>query len=45
MDKMEYDRNLAVLQTKLDEPTLKKFWAKGNEMSVEETIKFALETS
>jgi len=44
MDKMEYDRNLAVLQTNLDERTLKKFWGKGNSMSLEETIRFALET-
>jgi tetratricopeptide (TPR) repeat protein len=43
MDKMEYDRNLAVLQVKLDEHTLKQFWAKGNDMSFEETIKVALE--
>jgi non-specific serine/threonine protein kinase len=43
MDKMEYDRNLAILQAKVDESTLKKFWAKGNGLSLEEAIAFALE--
>ena len=43
MDKMEYDRNLALLHTNLDENTLKKFWTKGNTMSLEQTISFALD--
>ncbi|MGZ9234513.1 MAG: AfsR/SARP family transcriptional regulator [Anaerolineales bacterium] len=45
MDKMEYDRSLAVLRTELDEPSLRKYWTKGNGMSLEETIRYALETS
>jgi predicted ATPase/DNA-binding SARP family transcriptional activator len=45
MDKMEYDRKLAVLQTKLDQHTLKKFWEKGNGMSLEQAIGFALDIS
>ncbi|MGZ9235223.1 MAG: tetratricopeptide repeat protein [Anaerolineales bacterium] len=44
MDKLEYDRNLAVLQARLDESTRKKFWSRGNVMSLEEAIGFALET-
>jgi tetratricopeptide (TPR) repeat protein len=43
MDKLEYDRNLAVLQTNLDERTLKKFWGTGNNLSLEEAIHFALD--
>ena len=43
MDKLEYDRNLAVLQAGLEERILKKSWAKGNAMSLEEAIRFALE--
>ncbi len=43
MDKMEYERNLDVLRGKLDEKTLTKFWAKGKEMSFEQTMAFALE--
>ena len=43
MDKMEYDRNLAVLQANMDPRTLQKFWGKGNGMFLEEAIVFALE--
>jgi hypothetical protein len=38
MDKLEYDRNLAILQAEVDERTLKKCWAKGNAMSLEQAI-------
>ena len=44
MDKMEYDRNLGVLQANLDEHTLQKFWAIGNGMFLEEAIVFALDS-
>jgi hypothetical protein len=43
VDKMEYERNLAVLRAKLDEKTLTKFWAKGKGMSLDDVIAFALE--
>lgn len=43
IDKMEYERNLALLKSKLDEKTLAKFRAKGAAMSLEEAIAFALE--
>ena len=43
MDKVEYDRNLALLHAKLDEKTLTKFWEKGKKMSFEETVAFAIE--
>ena len=44
MDKMEYDRNLAVLQGKLDKTALRKFWEKGNAMSLEQAVQFAVAT-
>jgi len=43
MDKLEYERNLALLHEKLDEKSLAKFWAKGKEMSFEDAIALALE--
>jgi hypothetical protein len=43
VDKMEYERNLALLRTKLDEKSFKKFWTKGKAMSPEDTIAFTLE--
>ena len=45
MDKLEYDRNFPLVRSSLDEPTLKKFWSRGNAMSLEEAIRFAQETS
>lgn len=41
-DKMENDRKLSVLQRKLDQHTFKKFWEKGNRMSLDDAIAFAL---
>jgi tetratricopeptide (TPR) repeat protein len=41
VDKMEYDRNIALLQARLDEKTLKKFWSDGIKMFLEEAIAFA----
>jgi len=43
VDKMEYERNLALLRTKLDEKNFNKFWSKGQGMSLDDTITFALE--
>lgn len=42
LDKIEYDRNLPLLQTKLDKLTMARLWAKGGEMSLEQGIAFAL---
>jgi tetratricopeptide (TPR) repeat protein len=43
MDKMEYERTLALLRAKVDEKVLVKFWEKGTGMTFEDTIAFALE--
>jgi hypothetical protein len=43
MDKVEYERNLTLLRTQLDEKVFNKFWAKGHAISFEEAIAFALE--
>jgi non-specific serine/threonine protein kinase len=43
VDKLEYERNLAYLRANMDEKVLTKFWAKGREMPLEQTIQFALE--
>jgi tetratricopeptide (TPR) repeat protein len=43
LDKMEYERNLALLRAQLDEKNLNKFRAKGRGMSLDEAIAFALE--
>ncbi|HEX9837744.1 MAG TPA: tetratricopeptide repeat protein, partial [Anaerolineales bacterium] len=45
VDRMEYERNLALLRAKLDEKTLNKFWSKGKPLTLEETIEFALKES
>jgi len=43
LDKLEYERNLALVREQLEEKTLAKFWAKGTAMSLEQAIAFALE--
>ena len=43
VDKMEYERNLALLRTQLDEKVSSKVWAKGKAMTFEEAIEFAME--
>ncbi len=43
LDKIEYDHNLPLLSEKLDEKTLTRFRAKGNGMTLEQAIAFALE--
>ena len=43
MDKLEYERNLAIVQAKLDEQAFKNFWIKGTHMSLEQAMDFALE--
>jgi non-specific serine/threonine protein kinase len=42
LDKKEFERNLDFLHTQFDEKSLSKLWAKGEEMSLQETIAFAL---
>jgi hypothetical protein len=42
MDRQEYNRNLALLRTKIDEKNLANLWTKGREMSLEEALDFAL---
>ena len=42
VDKMEYERNLALLHTKLDEKIFNKSWSKGQAMSLDHAITFAL---
>jgi len=43
MDKIEYERNFALVHGKLDEKNLAKFWARGKAMSLDDAIAFALE--
>ena len=43
LDKIEYDRNLPLLETKLEEEALNRLRAQGKEMSLEEAIAFASE--
>ena len=43
VDKMEYERNLALLRIKLDEKILSRFWARGKRMSLEQVIVVALQ--
>jgi len=43
LDKMEYERNLALLRAKLDEKTLARFWEKGKAMTMQQAIEYALE--
>lgn len=42
IDKTEYERNLAVLRSALDEKALNRFWSKGGEMSFENAVSLAL---
>ena len=44
LDKMEYERNLALLRAKLDEKTLARFWKKGKAMTMQQAIEYALAT-
>jgi non-specific serine/threonine protein kinase len=43
LDKLEYERNLALLRAKLEEKTLSKFWRRGERMSLEQALALALE--
>ena len=45
VDKIEYDRNLPLLEGKLDEKTLARFFEKGKRMTLEEAIAFAFDES
>jgi predicted ATPase/class 3 adenylate cyclase len=42
IDQLEYERNLDLLRTQLDEETLNNFWAKGLAMTMEHAIEYAL---
>jgi hypothetical protein len=42
-DQIEYDQNLAASKSKLDPEEWQSFWSKGEEMTIEEAIAFALE--
>jgi hypothetical protein len=42
VDKIEYERTLAVLQMQVDEKTLGEFWARGKAMTFEQAVVFAL---
>jgi non-specific serine/threonine protein kinase len=42
VDKMEHERNLALLRAAVDERELAKYWAEGAEMTLEQAIGFAL---
>jgi tetratricopeptide (TPR) repeat protein len=44
LDKLEYERTLALLRAKVDEKILARFWKKGKEMSFDEAVAFALES-
>jgi non-specific serine/threonine protein kinase len=43
IDKMEYERNLALLKEKLDDKALAKYWSQGKAMTLEQAAAFALE--
>jgi hypothetical protein len=43
IDNMEYERNLTALRAELDQKTFNRLWSKGQEMSLEDAISFALE--
>jgi predicted ATPase len=42
VDKIEYERTLAVLQMQVDEKTLGEFWARGKAMTFEQAVMFTL---
>jgi predicted ATPase/DNA-binding SARP family transcriptional activator len=43
IDKMEYERNLALIREQVDEQTLAKFWIRGQKLSFQEAITLTLE--
>jgi non-specific serine/threonine protein kinase len=43
VDKMEYERNLALLRDQIDEKIFNTSWLRGQPMSLEELIAFAME--
>jgi tetratricopeptide (TPR) repeat protein len=43
IDTVEYDRSVAELKSSLDEKALSSAWSKGNAMTLEQAIEFALE--
>jgi predicted ATPase len=45
MDRIERERNLSVLKSKLDEPALESAWKMGTRMGMEQAVNFALQVS
>lgn len=43
MDRVEYERNLALLHANLNEKTLTRYWEKGRTLSLEQAIVYALD--
>jgi len=42
MDHIEFERNLAELRKRPNQPSLEKAWAKGDSMTKEQAVEFAL---
>jgi predicted ATPase/DNA-binding SARP family transcriptional activator len=45
VDRLEYDRNVSSLRARLDRTTLERAWSKGESMTLEQAIEFALQGS
>jgi predicted ATPase/DNA-binding CsgD family transcriptional regulator len=45
VDRVEYERNVATVQAKPEQRALKKIWAEGRELNLEEAIEYALSES
>lgn len=43
VDRVDYDRNVAIVRTQLDEGRFASAWAEGRAMALEQTIEYALE--
>ncbi len=42
-DRIEYDRDVAIVRSQLDEEAFAKAWAEGRRMSMEQAVAYALE--
>ncbi|HET7375351.1 MAG TPA: hypothetical protein VFK30_01510, partial [Anaerolineae bacterium] len=42
IDKIEYERNLSILQSQMDEASFAAAWSKGQMMTLDQAIEFAL---
>lgn len=45
VDRVEYERNIATVQAKLEQGALEKIWAEGRGLTLEEAIEYALSES